>query len=121
MLNYLGPQIGQGPIASQLPPATPGTMPQGVPGIAANPPPIPPGVFHHPSAHGASPAPHHVLAAILKHAASGGGEAPPPLPEYGTETQADGSILLHVKGPNGERGPVVKVIPALKHKGEPSK
>ena len=32
MLNYMGPNIGSAPVSAMLPPATPGTMPSGVPG-----------------------------------------------------------------------------------------
>lgn len=129
MLHYLGPNMGpQGPVGAQLPPATPGTMPQGVPGVPPNPAPIPPAQIHaprastplmHPAASPHPGAPLHALAAILRHSTPGPEHMAPPHPEYGTETQSDGSILLHVKGPNGSKGPVVKVIPAIK-KAAPS-
>jgi hypothetical protein len=122
MLNYAGPPIGpQGPIAAQLPPATPGTMPAGVPGVQPAPAPLPPAPpMHGPAIHGRAGAPSHVLAAIIKHAQQGGTltHTPPP-PEYYAVTQSDGSILLHLKGPNGELGPIQKVIPPLKQKAAP--
>jgi hypothetical protein len=34
----------------------------------------------------------------------------PPPPEYVNETQADGSILLRMKNPDGSVGPAVKII-----------
>jgi hypothetical protein len=40
----------------------------------------------------------------------------PPGPEddnYVVETQADGSLALHIKQPDGSVGPVVKVIPPI--------
>jgi hypothetical protein len=113
MLNYLGPSVGpQGPMATQLPPATPGTMPAGINGVQPTPAPIPPAPPMHSKG---SHAPASALLAIIKHAANGGGIQPtPPPPSYHAVTQQDGSILLHVKGPNGELGPVVKYLPPLK-------
>lgn len=116
MLNYLGPQIGAGgPIAAQLPPATPGTMPQSVPGVPPVNAPIPTPPLHA-AVHGRHVAPPHAaaLAAILRHVATGGGMPAPPKPDYGTTTQGDGSILLYIKNPDGSLGPVVKLIPPLK-------
>jgi hypothetical protein len=122
MLNYLGPSIGSGPIASQLPAATPGTMPSGIPHVPSTSAPLPVGKLPAPApmAHGHAPAPAHVLAAILRHAAQNPGAAPepPPLPEYGTTTQENGSILLHLKNADGSLGPVVKVLPPIKVRGE---
>jgi len=120
MLHYLGPQLGgAGPVASVLPPAMPGSIPAGVPGAPSAAAPAPPVNVHapHPAIHphGAAPHPIHALAAILRHAAGGAGHSgPPPLPEYGTTTQSNGSVLLHVKNPDGSLGPVVKVIPPIK-------
>jgi hypothetical protein len=37
--------------------------------------------------------------------------------QYETVTQEDGSILLHVKNPDGTRGPAVKIIPPIKPRG----
>lgn len=114
MLNYAGPLMGSQPVSAMLPPATPGTIPSGVPGAQPSPTPLPPpGPIH------ASAGPHaNALAAILKHAAgpAGSGPQPPPSPpQYSAITQPDGSILLHIKLPNGITGPVVKVIPPIKH------
>jgi hypothetical protein len=122
MLNYMGPLQGSQPVAAGLPPATPGTMPSGVPGAVPNPAPLPAGPPPHPAPviHGPS-APHaSALAAILKHAAGAGGTPPaPPHPDYVAQTQDDGSVLLHIKLPNGGLGPVVKVIPKIKTPGQP--
>jgi hypothetical protein len=41
-------------------------------------------------------------------------QEPPAPPDYGVVTQEDGSILLHIKYPDGTLGPVVKVIPPIK-------
>lgn len=127
MLNYAGPSIGpNGPIGKQLPPPMPGTMPSAVPNLGPSAPPVPPPIMAHrpsaPSGHpgvvGPTPPPAAALAAIM-HAAANGGEpiAPPKPPEYGTTTQADGSILLHIKNPDGSLGPVVKLLPPLKTPG----
>ena len=122
MLNYMGPLQGSQPVTAGLPPATPGTMPSGVPGAVPNPAPLPAGPPPHPAPaiHGPS-APHaNALAAILKHAAGAGGTPPaPPHPDYVAQTQDDGSVLLHIKLPNGGLGPVVKVIPKIKTPGQP--
>ncbi len=42
---------------------------------------------------------------------------PAGLPEYVAETQADGSVLLRIKNPDGSPGPAVKIIPPLKQGG----
>lgn len=121
MLNYMGPPVGaQGPIAAQLPPATPGTMPAGINGVAPAPAPVPPTPAIHARSSGGH-APAHALAAIIKHAQQGGSltHTPPP-PDYHAVTQSDGSILLHLKGPNGELGPIQKVIPPIKQKTAPA-
>ncbi len=34
----------------------------------------------------------------------------PANPQYATETQADGTVLLRVKMPDGSMGPVVKIV-----------
>jgi hypothetical protein len=126
MLNYMGPNIGPSPVSAMLPPAAPGTMPSGIPGVAPSPGPLPPQPLFHGrggqisgNIHGHVTAPGAALAAILKHATSGkpGAAPPPPPPQYVATTQDDGSILLHIKGPNGEPGPVVKVIPPIKQPG----
>ena len=120
LLNYAGPLQGSQPVAAGLPPATPGTMPSGVPGAVPNPAPLPAGPPPGPAPgiHGPS-APHaNALAAILKHAAGAGGTPPaPPHPDYIASTQDDGSVLLHIKLPNGGLGPVVKVLPPIKTAG----
>lgn len=113
MLNYMGPNMGSAPVSAMLPPATPGTMPQGIPGVSPAPSPLPP----MPPIHGAVPPPAAALAAIL-HQQGGPANvapAPPPPPQYEAVTQFDGSILLHLKLPGGELGPVVKVLPPIKH------
>lgn len=124
MLNYAGPNMGPaGPVTNQLPPATPGTIPSGVPGIAPNPAPLPPTPIHHHAIHvHAGPHP-SALAAILRHMSPSAGAPPPPPPppEYGTTTQEDGSILLHLKNPDGTLGPIVKVLPAIKRPDEKAK
>lgn len=117
MLNYVGPNIGSSPVSAMLPPATPGTMPSGVPGATPSPGPLPPQPpIHAPTIHGKASPHGAAIAAILKHAAGVPGAAPPPPPppDYGVTTQEDGSILLYIKGPNGELGSVVKVIPPIK-------
>lgn len=121
MLNYISPVIGSQPVSAMLPPAVPGTMPSAVPGVMPSPSPLPPQPpIKPPHIHQNHGTPHSAaIAAILKHAASAPGVAPspPPPPEYGTTTQEDGSILLHLKGPDGSLGPVVKVIPPIKTPG----
>jgi hypothetical protein len=122
MLNYLGPNIGpRGPIATQLPPATPGSMPGAVPHVASTPLPLPAARIHPAHAihaHGAPPSA-AALGAILSRPGmvAPPDQGPPPLPEYGTTTQEDGSILLHLQNPDGSKGPVVKVIPPIKRSG----
>lgn len=116
----MGPNIGPAPVSAMLPPATPGTMPSGIPGATISPAPLPPQPpIRPPGIHGQASPHAHALAAILRHATSGlpGAAPPPPPPEYGTTTQEDGSILLHIKGPDGKLGPVVKVIPPIKQPG----
>ncbi len=113
MLNYLGPQLGgQGPVTAGLPPSVPGTMPDGVPGLPPTPSPISPQ---------GAPASPDALAAIMNRPQGSMSPAPaepPPPPEYATTTQEDGSILLHLKNPDGTLGPVVKVIPPIKRPGD---
>jgi len=115
MLNYLGPNLGpQGPVTSGMPPAVPGTMPDGVPGLA--PTPSLAGPAPSPISPQGAPASPDALAAIMNRPPGAGSEAqePPALPDYGVVTQEDGSILLHLKNPDGTLGPVVKVIPPVK-------
>lgn len=115
MFNYLGPNTGPDSLATKLPPATPGTIPDGVPGVPSTPAPLPPPL---PIQGRAIPSP-GILSAIQNNPAMPGQSAPepPPPPEYGVTTQEDGSILLHVKYPDGTLGPVVKVIPPIKRPG----
>lgn len=123
MLNYLGPNLGgQGPVATSLPSGPAGTMLSGVPGVPPAAPPVPSGPMPHGHAiHGHGHASPAALAAITQHAPVPGLDAgPPPPPEYGTTTQVDGSILLHLKNPDGSLGPVVKVIPPIKRPGAPA-
>lgn len=53
------------------------------------------------------------------------GPAPIPMPpgpgdaKYEAVTQEDGSVLLHVKNPDGSIGPAVKIIPLIKAKTQP--
>jgi hypothetical protein len=109
MLNYLGPNIGPNPITASLPAGVPGTMPGGIP--AGRPAPTP-----SPTIHPHAAAPPSALAAIMNSpgAPSPGPEDAPQLPEYDTVTQEDGSILLHIKNPDGSLGPVVRVLPPIK-------
>jgi len=96
LLNYLG--------AGAPSPIQPGTMPAGVPGAGgATQPPmaLPPGMGPAPAVPGMMPAP----------------DAGPP--QYDTEVQADGSILLRMKNPDGTTGPVVKIINPIKPRRAP--
>jgi hypothetical protein len=133
MLNYLGPNIGpRGPIATQLPGATPGTMPGAIPRVPnaetalPNLPHTPPrSAAPAPAARGPVHPAHSAIAkAILNHPLVKGLHAlanqPPPPPDYSTTTQADGSILLHLKNADGTLGPVVKVIPPIKKAAGPA-
>ena len=49
-------------------------------------------------------------------------EAPidPAAMQYGTITQEDGTILLHIKKPDGSPGPVIQVIPVPKTIAKPA-
>ena len=40
----------------------------------------------------------------------GGGAPDPAAAQYVAKTQSDGTVLLHIKLPNGELGPAVKII-----------
>lgn len=101
MLNYLGslptPQGGQ-------------SMPQGIPGAGG---PMDPTLS--PQAALAAPAP------SFGGMPMGGMMADPNDPgmaQYSAVTQEDGSILLHLKNPDGSLGPAVKIIPAIKKSGQ---
>lgn len=39
--------------------------------------------------------------------------------QYETQTQADGTVLLFVKNPDGSRGPAVRIVPAPKQPKQP--
>lgn len=117
MLNYLGPNIGPGPVTSMLPPVNPGTIPAGVPGAPQSPAPLPPTPpIHMRGHHSAHPS---ALAAIMKAPSGPGAVTPPPAPlEYKAITQDDGSVLLHRLNPDGSLGPVVRLIPPIKVAGQ---
>jgi hypothetical protein len=91
MLNYLG---GAGP----------GTMPSAVPGAGA------------PQMPGAAPA-MGMGGGGLAGFPQGGGSPDPASMQWAAVTQSDGSVLLHMKLPDGSLGPVVKVISAPSPKG----
>lgn len=109
-------------MTTTLPPATPGTMQDAVPGIPSTPAPLPPQTIH-PAPRiankGSGHTPSSALAAIMNHARQPGGPlaAQPPKPEYKAVTQSDHSIAMHVVNPNGSLGPIVKIIPPLKGAG----
>jgi len=64
----------------------------------------------------ASPA---AMAAITPQTPGGDAAAAPlPPPEYGVITQEDGTLLLHVKNPDGSMGPILKVLPPMKPAGQ---
>lgn len=98
MFNYLGPDNGPGPVATQLPSGAPGTIPGAIPGV------MPSGM----------PAPPNVSSAIQQ--APAGIPAPskehdPSSLQYVNETQADGSVLMRIVNADGTPGPVVKLVP----------
>jgi hypothetical protein len=95
-------------------------MPGAVPGAGGPPMPaggLPPGALPAPArSAGVMPAgavPGAPPAFLPPGSESGG------LPEYITETQADGSILLRLKNPDGTPGVVMKVINAVKPRQNP--
>lgn len=103
-LSYLGSGLNM-PGATQ-----PGPMPGGMGGQVAPPagslPPLPPPMGLPPGAMGG------MGAGMIPPP-----PAPPPTPadmKYEAVTQVDGSVLLHLKGPDGSLGPAVKIIPAPK-------
>jgi hypothetical protein len=122
MLNYMGPNIGSSPVTASLAPATPGTMPAGIPGA---PPPVgaPGPLGSIMPGHLNAPPPPQVAQAIQQAAPSGPG-APPAVPnpddpndpshvsnlQYTTQTQADGTVVLFLTNPDGTQGPAVKII-----------
>ena len=109
MLNYLGSGIG------------PGTMPAAVPGASQTGDTL--GTIR-----GRAPMPPQMADAIRPAAPSSGLGVPglmpsmPPGPadiQYEAVTQQDGTVLLHIKNPDGSLGPAVKIINAVKpQKGE---
>jgi hypothetical protein len=100
MLNYAGAAPAPG---LTMPGGMPGTggptdplaSPMGAPPMGA-PPPVggPPGVL----GPGMPPV----------------GMVDPAGRQYEAVTQEDGSILLHLKNPDGTRGPAVKIVPPIK-------
>lgn len=95
-LRYLGANI------------SPGTMPAAVPGAmsaAASPSlnlpsvPLPPGAI--------PGAPSPFLSPLM-------GPPDPSAMKYEAVTQSDGSVLLHIKNPDGSLGPALKIINAPK-------
>ena len=114
LLNYMGAPVGgQGPIAGTLPSGPQGTMPAGIPGVQPTPQPPPPIQIGRPAL------PPHMQGAIAHHPAPPMGA--PPKENYIAVTQDDGSILLHLKLPSGLPGPVVRLIPPVRHPNSPPK
>jgi hypothetical protein len=108
MLNYLG--------------ATPApglSMPSGMPGSGAPSDPMAsPGAA---SALGGPPSPVPPAPSPFGGGGGGGMSGFPPIGmtdpagrQYEAVTQDDGSVLLHMKNPDGSRGPAVKIIPPIK-------
>ena len=107
MLNYLGAA-----------PAPGLSMPDGMPGSGAPTDPM--------AAPGGGPSPSAPAAPPPGPPMGGGGGLSgmmgfPPVGmndpagrQYEAVTQDDGSVLLHMKNPDGSRGPAVKIIPPLK-------
>lgn len=101
MLNYLGAN-----------PAPGLTMPGGMPGSGGPADPMSSPAAAAPSPMGPPPPD------------MGGGMGPMGFPsvgmtdpagrQYDAVTQDDGSVLLHMKNPDGSRGPAVKIIPPIK-------
>jgi hypothetical protein len=105
MLNYLGAN-----------PAPGLTMPGGMPGSGGPADPMSSPAAAAPSPMG--PPPPDMGGGM------GGGMGPMGFPsvgmtdpagrQYDAVTQDDGSVLLHMKNPDGSRGPAVKIIPPIK-------
>ncbi len=100
MLNYLGAN-----------PAPGLTMPGGMPGAGGPADPL------------ASPAPPSPMGPAPDMGPMGGmgpmgfpsvGMTDPAGRQYEAVTQEDGSVLLHMKNPDGSKGPAVKIIPPIK-------
>jgi hypothetical protein len=92
------------PVDSMAPPA-PAPFPMGAPAPPpmGGPAPQMPGLMSSPMGGIAMPAPQPMDPASM---------------QYDNETQMDGTVLLRVRGPNGEPGPVVQIIkpPGMKGK-----
>lgn len=108
MLNYLGAAPGPGV-----------TMPGGMPGSGAPTDPMlsPQAAF----GGGGAPAPAGPPPPPPAMGGSGGmfgmpaaGMVDPAGRQYEALTQEDGSVLLHLKNPDGTRGPAVKIVPPIK-------
>lgn len=102
MLNYLGAN-----------PAPGITMPGGMPGSGAPTDPLAPPSPPSPM----GPAPD--MSGAMGGAPSpmgfpGVGMTDPAGRQYEAVTQEDGSVLLHMKNPDGSKGPAVKIIPPIK-------
>jgi len=104
MLNYLGSGIG------------PGTMPAAVPGASQIADTL--GAIQ-----GRGAPPPSIAGAIRPAMPMTGAGVPglmPPVPpepsevKYEAVTQQDGTVLLHIKNPDGSLGPAVKIINAVK-------
>jgi hypothetical protein len=106
-LSYLGGGIGGGNGAP--------TMPGAVPGRGGPPspqmPPMPPGAIPQPPA-GAMPMPPGAIPSGASPFQAPGA----PESQYGVKPQADGTLLLYIKNPDGSEGPIVKVLNAPKPK-----
>ena len=98
MLNYLGAN------------PTPGlTMPGGMPGVGGPADPL--------ASPGASAPPPDMgggMGGMAPMGFPGVGMTDPAGRQYEAVTQDDGSVLLHMKNPDGSKGPAVKIIPPIK-------
>jgi len=106
MLNYLGAAPGPGV-----------TMPGGMPGSGAPTDPM----LSPQAAFGGESAPAPMPAGPPPMGGGGGmfgmpaaGMIDPAGRQYEAITQEDGSVLLHMKNPDGTRGPAVKIVPPIK-------
>lgn len=93
------PGIGGGlPMLPAMPPGGPGGHPP-IPGLGGPPPQAPPPGLLPPGAI-AGPRP---MPGLMPPGA-------PAPPEYVAITQEDGSVLLHIKNPDGSLGPAKKIV-----------
>lgn len=102
------------PAGKAVPPNMPSAMAAGMPQFPPSTPILEGGAGMAPPAPG--PAPEGSAAGTTTGADQGmpnQGVTPPP-PQYETVTQSDGSILLHIKNPDGSLGPAVKIVRAPK-------